>query len=229
LFAVLETGGRMASEMRDHWTPCRIDELVRDRIDDLLRPGDVLVCRHERAFTNLFLPGFWPHAALYIGTESDRLRMNVTLEGERAARWSGDRRVLEALKDGVLFRPLEETLAVDAVAVIRPQLDQRDVALGIARAAKHEGKLYNFDFDFFRSDRLVCTEVVYRAFDGLGPIRIPLRERSGRPTLSAEDLLDLAVDGRGFDPVAVFGGPTCPNSLVEGGSARAAIGRENRG
>jgi hypothetical protein len=177
--------------------------------------------------SNLFLPGYWPHAALYVGSEADRRRLNITVDSARAARWSGDRRVLEALKDGVLFRPLEQTLAVDAVAVIRPQLGEEDLARGLGRVAEHEGKLYNFDFDFFRSDRLVCTEVIYRAFDGLGGIRIPLRERSGRPTLSAEDLLDLAVAGRGFDPVAVCGAPDCPESLVEGETARDAMSRRN--
>ena len=228
IFTALETGGRVASELRDQWTPSRVDDELRDRLDALLKPGDVLITRHDRALTNLFLPGFWPHAALYIGSEDDRLNMNVALDEDRATRWSGDRRVLEALKDGVLFRPLDQTLAVDAVAVIRPQLDQSDIARGLARVAKHEGKLYNFDFDFFSSDRLVCTEVVYRAFDGLGSIRIPLQERSGRPTLSAEDLLDLAYAGRGFDPVAVYGGPTCPDSLVEGEHARDAISKANR-
>jgi len=228
VFSTLETGGRLASELRDQWSPCRVDDDIRDRIDALLQPGDVLVSRHERALTNLFLPGFWPHAALYIGTEDDRRRMNITIDEDRASRWCGDRRVLEALKDGVLFRPLEETLAVDAVAVIRPRLDQSDLARGIARVTAHEGKLYNFDFDFFRSDRLVCTEVIYRAFDGLGPIEIPLQERSGRPTLSAEDLLDLAFAGDGFDPVAVFGGPSCPDHLVEGDQAREAISPANR-
>ena len=59
------------------------------------------------------------------------------------------------------------------------------------------------------------TEVVYRAFDGLGSISIPLRERTGRPTLSAEDLLELAVGGQGFDPVVVFGPPECGDRLVE--------------
>jgi len=223
LAAALETGGRAASELRVQWSPCRVSDQIRDRIDDLLEPGDVLVTRHDRALTNLFLPGFWPHAALYVGSETDRQRLNVALDDERSARWSGDRRVLEALKDGVLFRPLQQTLAVDAVAVIRPQIGPSEIAIGLARAAEHEGKLYNFDFDFFRSDRLVCTEVVYRAFDGLGSVDIPLRERSGRPTLSAEDLLDLAVAGRGFDPVAVFGGPGCPVTLVEGNDARDAL------
>jgi Permuted papain-like amidase enzyme, YaeF/YiiX, C92 family len=228
VFATLETGGRLASELRDQWSPCRIDDDLRNRIDALLQPGDVLISRHERALTNLFLPGFWPHAALYIGSEDDRRRMSITIDEDRAARWSGERRVIEALKDGVLFRPLEETLAVDAVAVIRPQLDQDDLARGIARVTAHEGKLYNFDFDFFRSDRLVCTEVIYRAFDGLGPIEIPLQDRSGRPTLSAEDLLDLAYAGDGFEPVAVFGGPSCPDRLVEGDQAREAISPANR-
>ena len=46
-----------------------------------------------------------PHAAIV-----------AVIDDERQARWSGDRRVLEALKDGVLFRPLETTLEVDAVA-----------------------------------------------------------------------------------------------------------------
>ena len=228
VFTTLETGGRLASELRDQWSPCRLDDEPRARIEAVLQPGDVLICRHDNALSNLFLPGYWPHAALYIGSEDDRRRMNINIDEDRASRWCGNRRVLEALKDGVLFRPLEETLAVDAVAVIRPQLDQTDLARGIARVATHEGKLYNFDFDFFRSDRLVCTEVVYRAFDGLGQIVIPLQERSGRPTLSAEDLLDLAFAGDGFDPVAVFGGPSCPDHLVEGDRAREAVSPENR-
>jgi len=223
LFAALETGGRLASELRDHWTPDRVSEEFRCDLEKMLRPGDVLITRHDHAFTNLFLPGYWPHAALYIGSEGDRRRLQIELDRDRNARWTGDRRVLEALKDGVLFRPLDQTLAVDAVAVIRPQLDEPGIAQAISRAAHHEGKLYDFDFDFFRSDRLVCTEVIYRAYDGLGPIRLALTERSGRPTLSAEDLLDLAVDGRGFEPVAVCGAPTCPERLIAGEGARDAI------
>lgn len=223
LFATLETGGRLASELHDHWTEDRIDEAKRTHLESLLRPGDVLVTRHDHAFTNLFLPGYWPHAAMYIGSETDRSRMQVALDPERSTRWSGNRNVLEALKDGVLFRPLEETLAVDAVAVIRPQIEGSGIAQAIARAVQHEGKLYDFDFDFFRADRLVCTEVVYRAFDGIGPIQLKLTRRSGRPTLSAEDLLDLAVDGNGFDPVAVCGAPTCPHDIINDDRVRDAI------
>jgi hypothetical protein len=65
----------------------------------------------------------------------------------------------------------------------------------LGRAASHEGKGYNFDFDFLRSDRLVCTELVYRAFDGIGNVTIPLSERAGRPKLFAEDLLRGQLPG----------------------------------
>lgn len=222
-FAVLESSGRIVSTLKDRWQAKRVTPEVLRGIDSLLRPGDILVTRHDHAFSNLFLPGYWPHAALYVGSEADRHRLGVKVDEDRAGKWSGSRRVLEALKDGVLFRPLEETLSVDAVALIRPCLEQRDIALALERAAVHEGKLYNFDFDFFRSDRLVCTEVVYRAFDGVGGLRIPLEHRSGRPTLSAEDLLNLALQGQGFEPVALFGARDCPPELLTGPAARQAL------
>ena len=223
VFAAIEAGGRVASEIGDPFHSKRLDADTQRRLVSLLQPGDVVVTRHDRAFTNLFLPGYWPHAALYVGSEADRARLEVAIDPERARRWTGDRCFLEALKDGVRFRPAIETLAVDAVAVIRPHLAARDIAIGIGRAAVHEGKLYNFDFDFFRSDRLVCTEVIYRGFDGLGPLVIPLQERAGRQTLSAEDLLELALVGRMYEPVAVVGAPGAEDEVVCGAAATMVL------
>ncbi|MEM8931375.1 MAG: YiiX/YebB-like N1pC/P60 family cysteine hydrolase [Acidobacteriota bacterium] len=227
-FAVLESSGRMVSEIRDRWKDKRVSAAVRSELAPHLRPGDVLVTRHERALTNLFLPGFWPHAALYVGSEADRRALGVDLDDRRAGLWRGTVRTLEALKDGVRFRPLDETLDVDAVAVIRPRLADERIAEGLARAARHEGKGYNFDFDFFRSDRLVCTEVIYRAYDGLGDLHLPMSERAGRPTLSAEDLLDQALDGHGFEVVGVFGAPDAPDRLVVGAEAVEPLRRSYR-
>jgi len=65
--------------------------------------------------------------------------------------------------------------------------------------------------------------VIYRAFDGIGPVKYRLTERSGRPTLSAEDLLDLAVEGEAFEPGAVCCAPSCPDSIILGEAARDAI------
>ena len=218
---VMESSGRVVAELHDRWSDKRVDDKTRERLRALLKPGDVLVTRHEIAMSNLFFPGYWPHAALYVGSEQDRERLGVTVDDEVARHWRDDRCVLEALKDGVRFRPLEETLAVDAVAVLRPGLDTEQIARAIECVAPHQGKLYNFDFDFFRSDRLVCTEVVYRAYDGA--MDIPLHERAGRPTLSAEDVLDLAFDGDRFDVVAVYGAGSCWGRGAGGGGGDVSM------
>lgn len=221
-FALIEAGGRFAAELHDRWRPLRVPP-KRAEIAPLLRPGDVFVTRRDYAFTNLFLPGYWPHAALYVGSAEDRERLGIAADPERAARWSGERVVLEALKDGVRFRPLEETLTCDAVVVLRPRLEEGQLARAIERAIQHEGKGYNYDFDFFRADRLVCTAVVYRAYDGFGELHFELQERAGRPTLAAEDLLRMALARRGFDLVAIFGAESCLDQLHLGDDAHAPL------
>jgi len=85
-------------------------------------------------------------------------------------------------------------------------LNQATIATAVERARTHLGKPYDFDFDFTRADRVVCTEVVYRSYEGLGGIHFLTTRRAGRETVSAEDLLGLAVAGQFFEQVAVY----CP-------------------
>lgn len=157
---------------------------IKSQLLERMQPGDVMVTRKEHSLTNYFLPGYWPHAALYLG------------EG----------RVIEALADGVHERSIESPFSVDAITAIRPQLSTEAILEALQRARTHVGKPYDFDFDFTRADRMVCTEVVYRSYEGIGDLRFALTRRAARETLSAEDLLHLARQRRHFDPVALF----CP-------------------
>lgn len=185
IYALQEWGSRLASSISTN--PRHVSQMpaaIVDQLLGMLQPGDVFVTRKECAFTNYFLPGYWPHAALYIG----------------------DQQVIESLKDGVRERPIHSPLGNDAVAVIRPQLDVDTIRQALLRARTHLGKPYDFDFDFTRADRMVCTEVVYRSYEGLGSIRFQLTRRAGRQTLAAEDLLNLAIGQQFFGQVAVF----CP-------------------
>jgi hypothetical protein len=185
---------------------------VADELRLLLQPGDVIVNRKEFALTNYFLPGYWPHAALYLGQPGELERLGLREHHELKPRWRRlleldqhePRRVLEAMRDGVWLRSLGNPFRADAIAVVRPQLSDAEIAQAIGRGMLHEGKAYDFDFDFTRSDRLVCTEVVYRSYQGIGGMQFPLTKRAGRMTLAAEDLLRLSLARTGFEPLAVY-------------------------
>lgn len=187
---------------------------VEEELEHRMLPGDVIVVRKEHAFTNYFLPGYWPHAALYLGSLEQMRQLNIQKHQNVNSHWKNvesvdpnrSTRVLESMKDGVRIRSLSNPFHSDAIAIIRPNLNMSDIAEAISRGFFHANKPYDFDFDFSRSDRLVCTEVVYRSFAGIGGIEFELTRRAGRLTLAAEDLLQMAVDKNGFTPIAVF----CP-------------------
>ena len=222
LAGVSEGVGRVASEIYRADNK-KVTDDIRNTIGDFLRPGDILVTRHSLALTNLFIPGFWPHAALYIGTPEQRDALSIDVPDDKKALWADSICTLEALKDGVRLRPLSDTLSVDHFVILRPQLPAETIRQAIERGIVHEGKMYNFDFDFFSSDRLVCTEVLYRSYDGLDGVEFPLTERAGRKTLSAEDLLDFSIDTEFFEPVAIFGVGGCESDIVYGDRVRELL------
>jgi len=100
-------------------------------------------------------------------------------------------------------------------------------AEAITRGLFHDGKPYDFDFDFTRSDRLVCTEVVYRSYEGIGGLAFELTRRAGRMTLAAEDLLRMAIDRVYFDPMAVYAPSHASDLLV--GDATGPVIRDSMG
>ncbi|MHC4938437.1 MAG: 1-acyl-sn-glycerol-3-phosphate acyltransferase [Planctomycetota bacterium] len=175
--------------------------------EEVLQPGDILLERRNWALSNVFLPGFWTHAALYIGglqglrelgIEEDEA---VTPHLKALARDDGKgnpRVVLEALGPGVVLNTLEYSVGeADAVCVLRPRMDKPRIAQAMALAMRQYGKPYDFDFDFFSSDRLVCTELVYRAYDEF--LKFELQEIMGRKTLPAIQILQTWANERGRD------------------------------
>jgi len=163
------------------------------------------VTRHRDALTNVFLPGYWPHAALYVGEQA------------------GGGNVVEAKKDGVLLRALDETLRVDSFVVLRADVDDAVIGEVVSRAMSHVGKLFDFAFDFRQADRLACTNLVYRSWHGMAGMHFKLGEQSGRFCLPAEDLIDQTL-GSGLFHVAAFFGEDC-EEVCFGEAAAGKLGR----
>ncbi len=202
---MFEVSGRAIADLhqpgvKPFGSPKRIHSKLQYQILDLVKPGDVFITRHDDALSNWFLPGFWPHAALFMGGVANR-----TAEwGEFPTAVVTESWFLEAKKDGVKVRPVSETLAVDALVVLRPPLEETQLQQGLQRALTHLGKPYDFLFDFRTADRLVCTEVIYRGFHGIFPIDFQLREVGGRLCLPAEEFLDQAL-ACGFELILTAG------------------------
>lgn len=172
-------------------TPEQVEEL-RPR----LRPGDIILERRNWYLSNAFLPGYWPHSALYVGTSEDLERLGLhydpRVRPHLAKLTSTDRQgrrpvIIESVSEGVIFSSLEHSVGeADSVAVLRPAISGERIAESIARAFSHVGKPYDFDFDFFSTDKLVCTELVFRAYDG--DVEFPLVDVLGRKTMPALEI-----------------------------------------
>lgn len=164
------------------------------QLHDKLLPGDVLLVRREWFLSNVGLPGFWPHAALYVGTPAERQRYfsdgSLTNWLQQQNEMSGDfekliqarsatnyakslepqphgqqTRVIEAMSEGVSFTALEHCAGGDSLVVLRPLLPKPEKAAAILRAFHYAGRPYDFDFDFATDSKLVCTELVYKSYE----------------------------------------------------------------
>ena len=81
---------------------------------------------------------------------------------------------------------------------MRPKLSKEDLSEALGRALSHRGKGYDFDADFETTDRLVCTELIFRAYDDI--LQIPdMRIIMGKPRISANDYVRIWADGRESD------------------------------
>ncbi|MEP3889433.1 MAG: YiiX/YebB-like N1pC/P60 family cysteine hydrolase [Hellea sp.] len=211
MFALFEATGSDIAELKiplvkNIGSAKRVTPSVIAELKPKLDPGDVFITRHDDAMSNLFLPGFWPHGALYIGPAETRAKRGVMHVSDGYTQSGApDINILEAKKDGVLLRPIEETLQVDAFVVLRPKLSEAQINDALSKGLSHAGKLYDFIFNFATSDRLVCTEVIYRAYHGVGPIDFALSTKAGRKCLSAEDFLNQAIQNDWFEPVFLYG------------------------
>ncbi len=210
-----------------------ITPILADSLGENLQPGDIIFIRKNWYLSNVGLPGFWPHVALYLGTSDEqkayfdkdsdvlqyvREQSNGTcstftsfwkkkMPGNferfiKPANKDGRRvRTIEALSEGVVFNSLEATCACDYVAAIRPRLSKKEIAIALLYAIDKEGTPYDWDFDFQTDATLVCTELIYKAYQERPGISRGLHyepvEIAGRMTLPPNNMVSRFKENLG--------------------------------
>lgn len=140
-----------------------------------LEPLDILLERAPLRLSDTFIPGYFKHAAVYLG--------------ETAAA-AADGPVLEARREGVRFSPLPSAHQLDALAVLRDDtLPPERRATLLSEAEDEVGKSYDFLFDGRDRQRQFCSKLVAQLFRHL-----PLREpAAGRSFVVPDDFAHLAL------------------------------------
>jgi hypothetical protein len=118
-------------------------EDVRDIVNSLQK-GDVLLRRYDHYLGGMLTPGYWTHAAIYIG----------------------DNRVVHMLGGGICSEDILTFCRCDHVAVLRHTGDDYPAYLALKKAGEFLAKGVQYDYEFESDDEeLYCTEFVWECYD----------------------------------------------------------------
>jgi hypothetical protein len=183
-------------------------------MQEVMRPGDIMLQRRNWHLSNVGIPGFWTHSALYTGdlaTMDEYFASEFPYEGfdtfsslikerypEVYAQYTAHDAygyaptVIEAIEQGVVMQSVPVSANADYVVVLRPSLSSRDILYALEKTFAHVGKPYDFNFDFDTRDALVCSELVYDVYFPRGEEKQGLRFETsvvnGRKIVSPMDM-----------------------------------------
>lgn len=173
---------KWAADTRLSEDPYPIKAKHLEIIHPQLQRGDIILTRRNGYVSNYFIPGYWTHSALYIGTSGKKYIKN-------------DHAVIEALSEGITCRSLKESLQVDAFIILRPCITKIKIDKAINNAFDHIGKPYDFDFDFNTLDKVSCTELIYLSYRHAEVITA--HESFGRKFTTPNEILEDCVSRKG--------------------------------
>ena len=169
-------------------------------IRERLRPGDIILSFSGGYMSNIFLPGKFKHAIVYIGDVESRIKAKLRPEDVGLASWEGSEtlpngqpiEIIEAVSEGVVYNSLEHVFDgyMTRFVALRPQLSSSKLQEGLRDVFSYVGSEYDFNFDFSNGTRQCCTELVYRMLHKRDDFDFTLIKRAGVFTLSADDILD---------------------------------------
>ena len=177
---------------------------VERHLLDLLQPLDLLLEKTPFRLTDRFIPGHFGHVAIWMGTyqeldqlgiwqheifAEDRYKAYREMVREQGTRCS------KRCVPGSELNTLEEFLNVDDLAVLRPvYLDQEEIPETLIRAFRQVGKAYDFNFEVETTDKIVCSELVYHVYLGVG---WQTDQQLGRFTISPDPCSERGAGGFG--------------------------------
>jgi hypothetical protein len=144
------------------------------QVEQIIKPGDILIRRFEGYVDKFLIPGWWNHAGLYCGEVNGK-----------------SHQVIHAISDGVVVDDLIDFMRTDHIIVLRAHgnaewVSQRHWEKAVDRAKSVIGSEYDFAFDFKETLRFSCTELINHCY----PEMIQGKKRFNRLTIVADDIVN---------------------------------------
>ncbi len=183
-----------------------INEKVINRYRNEFKPCDIFLERKEWRITNIGIPGFWTHSAMYLGKLSELDKFfdgTKELNGSKFSEYikhnfpevfkkiidkdknNFEFSVIESIRDGVVFTSLEYSANVDSLAVLRVKNLSKSQRLKIVlNAFKYYGTPYDFNYSFTRYDGMLCSELIYKSYQGVSNMNVEFEYINGEPVVT---------------------------------------------
>jgi len=172
----------------------------------LLQPLDIILEKTPFKLTDKFIPGFWGHAAIYIGNEVQLKELGVwdhKFVEKYHKQINEGKVIIEALRSKVAYNSLKKFSNIDDYAHLRllkePTLDKKREM--IIRVFAQIGKKYDFGYDVETSKKIICSELHYITFD---EVVFKTSRFMGINTVSVDQIAEQGLKGGAFYPVDLY-------------------------
>jgi hypothetical protein len=177
-----------------------------NKVSAQLRPMDMILEKTPFRATDRFIPGYYGHAAIYVGTEADLKAFAVwdhpAVQAHHQAVKNGAV-IVEALRPGVQINSLEHFTDIDDFAILRlnQEMSYEETQDHLIRTFQQIGKKYDFSFDVETGKEIVCSELQFVVY-----VNVPFNTSKivGRSTISVDQAAEQGLTGRKFSVIDLW-------------------------
>tara|TARA_B110001454_G_scaffold122549_1_gene114471 strand:+ start:64581 stop:67484 length:2904 start_codon:yes stop_codon:yes gene_type:complete len=208
--------GAVKIENRDGYLS-KLSNQEKNYIKSKLQPFDILLEKTPFRATDKFIPGYYGHVAVYLGSKEQLVSAGLWnyFRPEMKKQIEKGETILEALRydprkglsrkalEGVQLNSLEHFLDIDELLVLRSvqPLTEDQKVMYAKNAAEQFGKPYDFNFDVNTKEKIVCSELAYVIFTDLS---WPTAKSAGRHTISPDHVMAQAFPNKPLHPILMY-------------------------
>jgi hypothetical protein len=170
-----------------------------------IKPFDILLERSGNTLANIFIPGHFGHACIWLGSETIRLRKefrNRNIQKLNRHCTIYDKAIAESVTSGARLCNLKDLSDGKTFIILRLKnitAEQKKTIAG--NILKNINKDYDYNFNVESSDKINCTELVYLAYDF---INWKERRYLGKYTIFPDDIVSTALNDNDFEIEAML-------------------------